>query len=145
MAEKKLQPIIVKRIKKGGHAAHGGAWKIAYADFVTAMEVLTNVVLMLYPITPHVCFHLWQALGHADIDQASWPTADAAAMVEDEKLVVVQVNGKVRGKLTVAADATQEQVHALAMQDHTVLKFVADLSVRKVIYVPGKLLNIVVG
>ena len=54
-------------------------------------------------------------------------------MVEDEKLVVVQVNGKVRGKLTVAADATQEQVHALAMQDHTVVKFVADLTVRKVI------------
>ncbi len=66
-------------------------------------------------------------------------------MVEDEKLVVVQVNGKVRGKLTVAADATQEQVQALAMQDPTVAKFVADLTVRKVIYVPGKLLNIVVG
>ncbi|MDD2841228.1 MAG: leucine--tRNA ligase, partial [Tolumonas sp.] len=114
-------------------------------DRALVQEVLTNVVLMLYPITPHVCFHLWQALGHADIDQASWPVADAAAMVEDEKLVVVQVNGKVRGKLTVAADATQEQVHALAMQDHTVVKFVADLTVRKVIYVPGKLLNIVVG
>jgi isoleucyl-tRNA synthetase len=109
-------------------------------DRALVQEVLTNVVLMLYPITPHVCFHLWQALGHADIDQATWPVADAAAMVEDEKLVVVQVNGKVRGKLTVAADATQEQVHALAMQDHTVVKFVADLTVRKVIYVPGKLL-----
>jgi leucyl-tRNA synthetase len=114
-------------------------------DRALVQEVLTNVVLMLYPITPHVCFHLWQALGHADIDQAAWPVADAAAMIEDEKLVVVQVNGKVRGKLTVAADATQEQVHALAMQDHTVVKFVADLTVRKVIYVPGKLLNIVVG
>ncbi|WP_041609935.1 leucine--tRNA ligase [Tolumonas auensis] len=114
-------------------------------DRALVQEVLTNVVLMLYPITPHVCFHLWQALGNADIDQAAWPVADAAAMVEDEKLVVVQVNGKVRGKLTVAADATQEQVQALAMQDHTVAKFTADLTVRKVIYVPGKLLNIVVG
>ena len=114
-------------------------------DRALVQEVLNNVVLMLYPITPHVCFHLWQALGNADIDQAAWPVADAAAMVEDEKLVVVQVNGKVRGKLTVAADATQEQVQALAMQDHTVAKFTADLTVRKVIYVPGKLLNIVVG
>jgi leucyl-tRNA synthetase len=114
-------------------------------DRALVQEVLNNVVLMLYPITPHVCFNLWQALGNADIDQAAWPVADAAAMVEDEKLVVVQVNGKVRGKLTVAADATQEQVHALAMQDHTVVKFVADLTVRKVIYVAGKLLNIVVS
>ena len=101
---------------------------------------------MLYPITrmfASICGKHWVMRGYRS---SHWPVADAAAMVEDEKLVVVQVNGKgTWQKLTVAADATQEQVHALAMQDHTVVKFVADLTVRKVIYVPGKLLNIVVG
>lgn len=114
-------------------------------DRALVQETLGKIVLMLYPITPHICFKLWQALTGETIDKAQWPVADATAMVEDEKLIIVQVNGKVRGKLTVAADATQEQVHALALKNDTVAKFVADLTVRKVIYVPGKLLNIVVG
>ena len=109
-------------------------------------EVLNNIVLLLSPITPHVCFKLWKALGgSADIDEATWPVADQAAMVEDEKLVVVQINGKVRGKVTVAADATQEQVQASATADAGIAKYLAEGTIRKVIYVPGKLLNIVVG
>ncbi len=65
------------------------------------------------PFTPHVCFTLWQALGgEGDVDTAPWPVADEQAMVEDSKLVVVQVNGKVRAKITVSADATEEQVRA---------------------------------
>ncbi|HGP5685037.1 TPA: class I tRNA ligase family protein, partial [Vibrio cholerae O1] len=115
-------------------------------DRALVQEVLNNIVLLLSPITPHVCFKLWKALGgSADIDEATWPVADQAAMVEDEKLVVVQINGKVRGKVTVAADATQEQVQASATADAGIAKYLAEGTIRKVIYVPGKLLNIVVG
>ena len=82
-------------------------------DRALLQEALLAVVRMLYPFTPHVCFTLWQALGgEGDVDTAPWPVADEQAMVEDSKLVVVQVNGKVRAKITVSADATEEQVRA---------------------------------
>ncbi|MGL9735735.1 MAG: leucine--tRNA ligase [Symbiopectobacterium sp.] len=115
-------------------------------DRALIQEALLAVVRMLYPFTPHACFTQWQALGgNGDIDTAPWPVADEDAMVEDSKLVVVQVNGKVRGRITVAADATQEQVQARAAQEHLVAKYLEGITVRKVIYVPGKLLNLVVG
>jgi len=115
-------------------------------DRAFLQEALLAVVRMLYPFTPHVCFSLWQTLGGAgDVDTAPWPQADEKAMVEDSKLVVVQVNGKVRGKITVAADATEEQVRERAAQEHLVAKYLDGVTVRKVIYVPGKLLNLVVG
>ncbi|MBG6247487.1 MULTISPECIES: leucine--tRNA ligase [Symbiopectobacterium] len=115
-------------------------------DRALTQEALLAVVRMLYPFTPHACFTLWQALGgNGDIDTAPWPVADEDAMVEDSKLVVVQVNGKVRGRITVAADATQEQVQARAAQEHLMAKYLEGVTVRKVIYVPGKLLNLVVG
>ncbi len=106
-------------------------------------EALKAVVRMLYPITPHICFELWEALGEASIDTTTWPTHDESALIEDEKLIVVQVNGKLRAKLTVAADASKEQVEALGLSDENVAKFTEDKTIRKVIYVPGKLLNIV--
>jgi leucyl-tRNA synthetase len=106
-------------------------------------EALKAVVRMLYPITPHISFELWNALGESAIDTATWPLADDKAMVEDEKLIVVQVNGKLRAKLTVAADAAKEEVEALGLADEHVLKFTEGKTIRKVIYVPGKLLNIV--
>ncbi|MFK8256495.1 leucine--tRNA ligase [Erwinia sp. AnSW2-5] len=115
-------------------------------DRALMQEALLAVVRMLNPFTPHASFVLWQALGGAgDVDNAPWPQADDAAMVEDSLLVVVQVNGKVRGKITVAADANQEQVQARAAQEHLVAKYLDGVTIRKVIYVPGKLLNLVVG
>ncbi|SPZ44897.1 Leucine--tRNA ligase [Plesiomonas shigelloides] len=115
-------------------------------DRALLQEALMAVVRMLYPITPHICFALWQELGgEGDIDVAPWPVADEAAMVEDSKLVVVQVNGKLRGKVTVAADATEEQVKEVAFADANIAKHMEGVSIRKVIYVPGKLLNVVVG
>ncbi|MFZ1874628.1 MAG: leucine--tRNA ligase [Chania sp.] len=115
-------------------------------DRALLQEALLAVVRMLYPFTPHVCFTLWQALnGEGDVDTAAWPVADEAAMVEDSKLVVVQVNGKVRAKITVAADATEEQVRERAAEEHLVAKYLEGVTIRKVIYVPGKLLNLVVG
>ena len=101
---------------------------------------------MLSPIIPHACFEMWKALGHNDdIDFASWPVADEQAMIDDTKLVVVQVNGKVRGRITVPADANQEFVLEMASQEGSVAKYLEGVSIRKVIYVPGKLLNLVVG
>lgn len=114
-------------------------------DRAVMAEALSAVVRMLYPITPHICFELWKVLGNeSNIDHAEWVKADEAAMVEDEKLIVVQVNGKVRGKVTVAADADEETVKTVAFADENVKKFTDNTQIVKVIYVPGKLLNVVV-
>ena len=114
-------------------------------DRAVMAEALSAVVRMLYPITPHICFELWKALGNeSNIDHAEWVKTDEAAMVEDEKLIVVQVNGKVRGKVTVAADADEETVKTVAFADENVKKFTDNTQIVKVIYVPGKLLNVVV-
>ena len=114
-------------------------------DRAVMAEALSAVVRMLYPITPHICFELWQALDNETaIDTAEWVKADESAMVEDEKLIVVQVNGKVRGKVTVAADADEETVKTIAFADENVKKFTDGQQIVKVIYVAGKLLNVVV-
>lgn len=109
-------------------------------------EALLAVVRMLYPFTPHVCFVLWQALGNSEnIDDVRWPQVDETAMAEDSLLIVVQVNGRVRGKITVSATATQQQVQEQAAQAPLVAKHLNDATIRKVIYVPGRLLNLVTG
>jgi leucyl-tRNA synthetase len=108
-------------------------------------EALEAVVLMLSPIVPHITHVLWQALGHAGavIDRA-WPEADPSALVAESVQLVVQVNGKVRGKMTVPADAGKEQVLAAVLGEANVQKFVQGRPHKKVIMVPGKLINIVV-
>ena len=108
-------------------------------------EVWESVVLMLNPIVPHATHALWQALTGADnaLD-AKFPVADEAARVKDQITLVVQVNGKLRGQITAARDATQEQIIALALGDENVQKFIAGQDVKKKIVVPGKLVNIVV-
>ena len=114
-------------------------------DRAVMAEALSAVVRMLYPITPHICFELWQALGNENgIDTAEWVKVDESAMIEDEKLIVVQVNGKVRGKVTVAVEADEERVKSVAFADENVKKFTDGQQIVKVIYVPGKLLNVVV-
>ena len=113
-------------------------------DRALMAEALSAVVRLLYPITPHLSFNLWQELGmEGDIESASWPETDESALVEDSKLIVVQVNGKLRAKITVAADAAKEEVEALGLADEQVIKHTEGKTIRKVIYVPGKLLNIV--
>ncbi|WP_392565740.1 leucine--tRNA ligase [Utexia brackfieldae] len=109
-------------------------------------EALQSIVCLLYPMIPHACFTMWKALGNqTDIDSTCWPTADEKAMVEDEKLIIVQINGKVRAKLTVSADADQDSVVTLAKNEAMIQKYLDGVSIRKIIYVAGKLLNIVVG
>jgi len=114
-------------------------------DKAVMHEALRAVVLMLTPITPHMCHYLWSQIGDnkESVENAQWPTVDNSALVEDEKLIIVQVNGKLRAKITVAVDASKEVVEALGLNDESVLKFTEGKTVRKVIYIPGKLLNIV--
>jgi len=108
-------------------------------------EALEAVVLMLSPMVPHICHELWAALGHktALID-VPWPIADETALEADLVEIVVQVNGKLRGRMLVAADADNDAVGEQALTDPNVRRFVTDKEVRKVIVVTGRLVNIVV-
>ena len=113
-------------------------------DQAVTGEALRAVVLMLNPIVPHVCQSLWQALGGAgDVLHAPWPLVDEAALTRDSIAMVVQVNGKVRAKMDVAADADKAAVEAAALAQDNVQRFLEGVTVRKVIVVPGKLVNIV--
>ncbi len=114
-------------------------------DRAVVNEALEAVVLMLAPIVPHICHYLWRALGHEDaVIDAGWPLADAAALTRDTVQIVVQVNGKLRSRLQVDATAAREAVIALALEDDNVRRFVGDAQIRREIYVPGKLVNLVV-
>ena len=107
-------------------------------------EALNSAVLLLSPIAPHICHSLWNLLGHSDaVANATWPTVDESALVRSSIEMVVQVNGKVRGKIQVAADASKEQVEALALEDSNVQRFTDGVTIRKIIVVPGRLVNIV--
>ena len=108
-------------------------------------ETLRTVVLLLNPITPHVSFSLWQARGEAQalIDDVPFPQADPAALVREALTLAVQVNGKLRGTIEVAASATREEAQAIALADPGVAAFLSGKTVAKVIVVPGKIVNIV--
>lgn len=113
-------------------------------DRALLQEGLETVALLLAPITPHICHELWRELGHADaVIDAAWPKVDESALVQDTLQLVVQVNGKLRGQIEVAADASRETVEAIARANENVLRFTEGLTIRKVIVVPGKLVNIV--
>ncbi|MNF49498.1 Leucine--tRNA ligase [compost metagenome] len=113
-------------------------------DRALLQEGLEAVALLLAPITPHISHALWQQLGHAEpIIDATWPQIDQAALVQDSLTLVVQVNGKLRGEIQVAASASREEVEAAARANENVLRFTAGTTIRKVIVVPGKLVNIV--
>jgi leucyl-tRNA synthetase len=109
-------------------------------------EALEAVTLMLAPIVPHIAHAMWQALGHADavIDQP-WPAADESALVRDVVELVVQVNGKLRGRIQVAASVGKEEIEQIALTEENVQRFVADKAVKKIVVVPGRLVNIVVA
>lgn len=107
-------------------------------------EALEAVVKMLSPIAPHITQELWQALGHKDdFLNASWPVVDESALTRDSIEIVVQVNGKVRDRMEVSVDASKDAIEADALAQDNVKRFLEGVSVRKVIVVPGKLVNIV--
>ncbi len=113
-------------------------------DAAVKHEALEAAVLVLAPITPHASHALWQALGHDEaVLNAAWPDVDESALVKDSIELVVQVNGKVRAKLEVPASADKDTVESLAKAEPNVQKFTDGKTIRKVIVVPGKLVNIV--
>jgi leucyl-tRNA synthetase len=110
-------------------------------------EAWRSIVLLLNPITPHVSHALWQALGEGEtlLEDQPFPQADPAALARDSVVLAVQVNGKLRGQIEVAVDAARETIEAQALAEPGVAKFVEGLAVKKLIVVPGKIVNIVVG
>ncbi len=108
-------------------------------------EGLGILLRVLYPITPHVCHALWSELGYAgDLLHAPWPEVDEAALRQDEIELVLQINGKLRGRMTVPSTATREHIERLAVTQEAVLRHSEGRAVKKVIVVPGKLVNVVV-
>ncbi|MFK7914422.1 MAG: leucine--tRNA ligase [Pseudomonadales bacterium] len=115
-------------------------------DRAVVHEALRFTMVIFSPIAPHITQDLWQALGEPGlVVQSRWPTHDAEALVLDAMTLVVQVNGKVRAKIEVASDVDEAAAKQAALDDENVQRFMADKSLRKAIYVPGKLVNLVVG
>ena len=109
-------------------------------------EALEHAILMLAPIVPHFCHVAWRLLGNEGaVMDAPWPEADTGAMKRDTKLMVLQVNGKLRGRVEVPGDAPESRLREIALENESVRRFTADASVRRVIVVPGKLVNVVTG
>ena len=106
---------------------------------------LETVILLLAPFVPHVASELWQEIGHKErLDQVPWPSYSNEALEEEKLLIVVQVNGKVRGKITVPADMTQERIETDALSDPKVANLLDGKKIQRVVYVPRRLVNIVV-
>ena len=109
------------------------------------LESLDIILRALSPITPHLCHHLWQQLGHQTaIINESWPEVDNKALEQDEVQIIVQVNGKLRAKLLLSSDTDKAQVEVQALADENVVKFTSGKTIVKVIVVPNKLVNIVI-
>ena len=107
-------------------------------------EAVENIVMLLSPIVPHITQQLWNELGHDELlANTAWPVCDESALVRDEIELVVQVNGKLRSKINVAINADNASIEALALADDKIVANIAGKTVRKVIVVPGRLVNIV--
>ncbi|MED4353900.1 leucine--tRNA ligase [Schinkia azotoformans] len=117
----------------------------AYKAEVLPYEYMEGFVKLISPVAPHVAEELWEKLGHGEgsISFEQWPTYDESKLVEDEVEIVVQLNGKVRTKLNIPKDATKEVMEEIAMNDEKVIEGIEGKTVRKVVAVPGKLVNIV--
>lgn len=108
-------------------------------------DVLGSLARLLAPLAPHMSAELWQQLGHADsLEQAGWPTWDDSLVVSDTLTIIVQVNGKLRAKLTVPADSSDDDIKQQALAEDNVVKFLENKQPTKVIYVPGRLVSIVI-
>jgi leucyl-tRNA synthetase len=108
-------------------------------------KALETVLLLLSPIVPHITEELWSAMGYSpSIQSVDWPTCREDALVADELLIVVQVNGKLRGRFNISADASDEAIREMALANEYVARFIGDKPVRKVIVVQKKLVNIVI-
>ena len=123
--------------------------KVEGEDAVTLsvkQEVIQNVILLLNPFVPHICHALWDHLFNSPIDQEPWPKADSNALIKNEYAMVIQVNGKLRGNMLVSADLEQKDIERIALENADVKRFIGhENNVKKMIFVPKKLINIVTG
>ena len=118
--------------------------ELATSEPLALSSAIATAVTLLSPMAPHICEELWQALGHAEpLTRQPWPEFDEAALVKDEITLVVQVNGKVRGKVLVPNDAPNDEVEKIAKSLDNVASHIEGKTVRKVIIIPNKLVNIV--
>ena len=116
------------------------------SDRSVVQQALETTCLLLSPVVPHICTELWKELGHSvDIIDAAWPVADEAAMIKDTIQYIVQVNGKLRDRIQVAAEADKATIEQIAQDSESVQRHTEGKTVRKIIVVPGRLVNIVVG
>ena len=114
------------------------------ARAVFQREAMSVLLRVLFPMVPHVCQAAWDELGFAgELQDAEWPKLDESALVQDEIELVLQVNGKLRGKLLVAADADRGDIEKAALEHPGAQRHVEGKAIRKVIVVPGRLVNIV--
>jgi len=112
--------------------------------YAVSREAIESVVLLLSPIVPHISQQLWNELGHDGLTaDVPWPQCDESALVRDEIELVVQVNGKLRSRISVAAKADKESIEATALADEKIVANIEGKTVRKIIVVPGRLVNIV--
>jgi leucyl-tRNA synthetase len=111
----------------------------------TANEGLSILLRLLAPITPHIAHRLWRELGFGeDVMVAPWPEPDPAALEQDEIELVVQVNGKLRGSIRVPKAADREAIQHLAAENQNVKRFIEGQTIKKIVVVPGRLVNLVV-
>jgi leucyl-tRNA synthetase len=123
------------KIKTEDHLANRTAWEFT----------ITSLLQLLAPFAPHITEELWHQLGHeTSIHTSEWPVHDEKYLTSDVMTIVVQINGKVRAQLQIAADATKEQVTEAAHADQKVVAALAGKEIKKTIYVPGKLVSLVV-
>ncbi|MBK4764994.1 MAG: leucine--tRNA ligase [Pantoea sp. Brub] len=125
--------------------------KLIYAPQINVQDralmhkSLLTIILLLYPFTPHICYILWQELGNnSSIDNASWPVPDKRILIKNKSLIIVQINGKLRRKIYVKSDTTKEQMISIVTTDHIISKYLNNVTIEKIFYLPGKLLNLVI-
>ena len=103
-------------------------------------------MLLLAPFAPHVSEELWMRLGHATpVYETIWPAADASALAQDSVVIMIQINGKLRSKLTVPADAAEDEVRSMVIQDEKTMEWTKGKTMKKFVYVAGKIVNMVVA
>jgi leucyl-tRNA synthetase len=142
-----IEPFEGPRAVSGAELHERDVYAMNSALNASLTEAAAILLRVLYPVCPHITYILWRELGYAeklgDLLDAPWPAVDEAALVQDELELVLQVNGKLRGSLTVPASADKAAIEALAQTSPAVARFTEGRPIKKVIVVPGRLVNVV--
>ncbi|MDP2681391.1 MAG: leucine--tRNA ligase [Deltaproteobacteria bacterium] len=149
--------MVIKRVTEDLERFHFNTAIAALMEFVnflykwedkaasTYKNAIENLLILLSPFAPHACEELWQGIGELDtVFNMSWPSYDESALKKEEALVVVQINGKLRGRINVAIDTSQEEVERLVLEDKKIAEWLDGKGVKKMVYVKNKIMNVVV-